>query len=102
MVSSSSVDRLGDRFGRRRLFFLGTALFGAASFAAGVAPSFGFLVASRFVQGAGAAMVAPAALGLLMVIFEEGSERNKALGIWGAVSGSGGAAGLIMGGVPDH
>jgi EmrB/QacA subfamily drug resistance transporter len=91
--------RLGDRFGRRRLFFLGTALFGAASFAAGVAPSFGFLVASRFVQGAGAAMVAPAALGLLMVIFEEGSERNKALGIWGAVSGSGGAAGLIMGGV---
>jgi EmrB/QacA subfamily drug resistance transporter len=91
--------RLGDRFGRRNLFFLGTALFGAASFAAGVAPSFGFLVASRFVQGAGAAMVAPAALGLLMVIFEEGSERNKALGIWGAVSGSGGAAGLIMGGV---
>lgn len=91
--------RLGDRFGRRRLFFLGTALFGAASFAAGVAPSFGFLVASRFVQGAGAAVVAPAALGLLMVIFEEGSERNKALGVWGAVSGSGGAAGLIMGGV---
>jgi EmrB/QacA subfamily drug resistance transporter len=91
--------RLGDRFGRRRLFFLGTALFGAASFAAGIAPSFGFLVASRFVQGAGAAMVAPAALGLLMVIFEEGKERNKALGVWGAVSGSGGAAGLIMGGV---
>ena len=91
--------RLGDRLGRRRLFFLGTAVFGAASFAAGVAPSFGFLVASRFVQGAGAAMVAPAALGLLMVIFEEGSERNKALGLWGAVSGSGGAAGLILGGV---
>ena len=91
--------RLGDRFGRRNLFFLGTALFGVASFAAGIAPSFGFLVASRFVQGAGAAMVAPAALGLLMVIFEEGKERNKALGIWGAVSGSGGAAGLIMGGV---
>ena len=91
--------RLGDRFGRRRLFFLGTALFGAASFAAGIAPSFGFLVASRFIQGAGAAMVAPAALGLLTVIFDEGKERNKALGIWGAVSGSGGAAGLIMGGV---
>jgi EmrB/QacA subfamily drug resistance transporter len=89
--------RLGDRLGRRRLFFLGTALFGAASFAAGIAPSFGFLVAARFV--AGAAMVAPAALGLLMVIFEEGAARNKALGIWGAVSGSGGAAGLIMGGV---
>jgi MFS family permease len=57
------------------------------------------LVAARFVQGAGAALVAPAALGLLMVIFEEGSERNKALGVWGAISGSGGAAGLIMGGV---
>jgi EmrB/QacA subfamily drug resistance transporter len=91
--------RLGDRFGRRNLFFLGTALFGTASFAGGIAPSFGFLVAARFVQGAGAAMVAPAALGLLMVIFEEGAERNKALGIWGGVSGSGGAAGLIMGGV---
>jgi MFS family permease len=71
--------RLGDRLGRRRMFFLGTALFGAASFCAGIAPSFGFLVASRFVQGAGSAMVAPAALGLLMVIFEEGKERNKAL-----------------------
>ncbi len=91
--------RLGDRLGRRNLFFAGTALFGIASFATGVAPSFGFLVAARFVQGAGAAMVAPAALGLLMVIFEEGSERNKALGVWGAISGSGGAAGLIMGGV---
>jgi EmrB/QacA subfamily drug resistance transporter len=91
--------RLGDRFGRRRLFFLGTALFGTASFAAGIAPSFGFLVASRFTQGVGAALVAPAALGLLMVIFEEGKERNRALGIWGAVSGSGGAAGLIMGGI---
>jgi EmrB/QacA subfamily drug resistance transporter len=91
--------RLGDRFGRRRLFFAGTALFGIASFGTGIAPSFGFLVAARFVQGAGAAMVAPAALGLLMVIFKEGSERNKALGVWGAVSGSGGAAGLIIGGL---
>jgi EmrB/QacA subfamily drug resistance transporter len=91
--------RLGDRLGRRNLFFAGAALFGAASLATGIAPSFGFLVAARFVQGGGAAMVAPAALGLLMVIFEEGSERNKALGVWGAISGSGGAAGLIMGGV---
>jgi EmrB/QacA subfamily drug resistance transporter len=91
--------RLGDRLGRRNLFFAGTAVFGIASFATGVAPSFGFLVAARFVQGAGAAMVAPAALGLLMVIFEEGKERNMALGVWGAISGSGGAAGLILGGV---
>jgi EmrB/QacA subfamily drug resistance transporter len=91
--------RLGDRLGRRNMFFAGTALFGIASFATGIAPSFGFLVAARFVQGSGAALVAPAALGLLMVIFEEGSERNKALGVWGAISGSGGAAGLIMGGL---
>jgi EmrB/QacA subfamily drug resistance transporter len=91
--------RLGDRLGRRNLFFAGSAVFGSASLASGVAPSFGFLIGARFVQGAGAAMVAPAALGLLMVIFEEGKERNKALGVWGAISGSGGAAGLIMGGV---
>jgi EmrB/QacA subfamily drug resistance transporter len=91
--------RLGDRLGRRKLFFMGTAIFGLASLGTGIAPSFGFLVAARFVQGAGAALVAPAALGLLTVIFAEGSERNKALGIWGAVSGSGGAAGLILGGI---
>jgi EmrB/QacA subfamily drug resistance transporter len=91
--------RLADRLGRRRLFFAGTLLFGAASLGAGVAPSFGFLVAARLVQGAGAALVAPAALSLVTVIFEEGQERNKALGVWGAISGTGGAAGLIMGGV---
>jgi EmrB/QacA subfamily drug resistance transporter len=91
--------RLGDRFGRRRLFFIGTTIFGIATLGTGLAQSFGFLVAARFVQGAGAAMVAPAALGLLTVIFTDGDERNKALGIWGAVSGTGGAAGLILGGV---
>jgi len=91
--------RLGDRFGRRKLFFLGTTLFGIATLGTGLAQSFGFLVAARFVQGAGAALVAPAALGLLTVIFTDGDERNKALGIWGAVSGTGGAAGLILGGI---
>jgi EmrB/QacA subfamily drug resistance transporter len=91
--------RLADRLGRRRLFFAGTLLFGASSLAAGLAPSFGFLVAARLVQGAGAALVAPAALSLLTVIFEEGQERNRALGVWGAISGTGGAAGLIFGGV---
>jgi EmrB/QacA subfamily drug resistance transporter len=91
--------RLGDRLGRRNLFFVGTFVFGLASLGSGIASSFGLLVAARFAQGAGAALVAPAALGLLTVIFEEGSERNKALGIWGAVSGSGGAAGLILGGI---
>jgi EmrB/QacA subfamily drug resistance transporter len=91
--------RLGDRLGRRNLFFIGTIVFGLASLASGLASSFGLLVGARFAQGAGAALVAPAALGLLTVIFEEGSERNKALGVWGAVSGSGGAAGLILGGI---
>jgi EmrB/QacA subfamily drug resistance transporter len=91
--------RLADRLGRRKLFFAGTLLFGASSLAAGLAPSFGVLVAARLLQGAGAALVAPAALSLLTVIFQEGSERNKALGIWGAISGTGGAAGLIFGGV---
>jgi len=91
--------RLADRLGRRRLFFAGTLLFGLASLGAGLAPSFGFLVGARLVQGAGSALVAPAALSLVTVIFEEGEARNKALGVWGAISGTGGAAGLIMGGV---
>jgi EmrB/QacA subfamily drug resistance transporter len=91
--------RLADRLGRRRLFFIGTLVFGAASLASGLAPSFGFLIAARLIQGAGAALVAPAALSLLTVIFEEGSERNRALGVWGAISGTGGAAALILGGV---
>jgi EmrB/QacA subfamily drug resistance transporter len=91
--------RLADRLGRRKLFFCGTLLFGAASLAAGLSPSFGVLVAARLLQGAGAALVAPAALSLVTVIFEEGKERNRAMGIWGAIAGTGGAAGLIFGGV---
>jgi EmrB/QacA subfamily drug resistance transporter len=90
--------RLADRLGRRKLFFAGTLLFGLASLAAGLSPSFGVLVAARLLQGAGAALVAPAALSLVTVIFEEGKERNRAMGIWGAISGTGGAAGLIFGG----
>jgi EmrB/QacA subfamily drug resistance transporter len=91
--------RLADRLGRRRQFFAGTALFGAASLAVGLSPSFGVLVAARLFQGAGAAIVAPAALSLVTVIFEEGKERNRAMGIWGSIAGTGGAAGLIFGGV---
>jgi EmrB/QacA subfamily drug resistance transporter len=91
--------RLGDRIGRRKMFLLGAGVFGAASLGAGLAPSFGLLITARLVQGAGGAMVAPAALGLVTVIFSEGSERNKAMGVWGAVSGTGGGAGLIFGGV---
>ncbi len=91
--------RLADRLGRRNLFFAGTAMFGAFSLVAGLSPSFGVLIAARLLQGAGAALVAPAALSLVTVIFQEGQERNKAMGIWGAISGTGGAAGLIFGGV---
>ena len=77
----------------------GLVLFGAASLAAGLAPSDSLLIAARAVQGLGAAIIAPAALSILMTTFPEGAERNKALGIWGAVAGLGGAAGVLAGGV---
>lgn len=91
--------RLSDLFGRRRLFIVGLALFTLASLAGALAQSVGQLVAARAVQGFGAALVTPAALALVMVLFAPGPERNKALGLWGAVAGSGAAAGSILGGV---
>src|ERR687889_414408 len=91
--------RLADLLGRRRLFLTGLILFAAASLAGGLAQSEGWLIAARAVQGLGAALLSPAALSLVTVIFEEGAERNKALGVWGAVAGSGGAAGALLGGV---
>ena len=91
--------RSADLLGRRRVFMAGLVLFGAASLAAGLAPSDSLLIAARAVQGLGAAIIAPAALSILMTTFPEGSERNKALGIWGAVAGLGGAAGVLAGGV---
>jgi MFS family permease len=81
---------MGDLFGRRRLFLAGLAVFTVASLATGLAASELQLVASRAAQGIGAAMVSPTALALLMASFQEGEERNRALGYWGAV-GSGGA-----------
>jgi EmrB/QacA subfamily drug resistance transporter len=75
------------------------ALFGLASLAAGLAPSDGALIGARALQGLGAAIISPAALAILTTTFTEGAERNKALGIWGAVSGLGGAAGVLMGGI---
>jgi EmrB/QacA subfamily drug resistance transporter len=91
--------RLADLLGRRRLFITGLALFTAASLLDGLAWSEGSLIAFRSLQGLGAALVSPAALSILTTTFEEGRDRNRALGIWGAVSGSGGAAGVLLGGL---
>ena len=91
--------RLADLFGRRRLFMGGLALFGATSLLCGLAWSEGSLIAFRALQGLGGALMAPAALALLMTTFAEGRERNLALGIYGAASGSGAAAGVLLGGV---
>src|SRR5690242_6599879 len=90
--------RMADLIGRRRLFIAGLAVFTASSLLDGLAWSEGSLIAFRAVQGLGAALVSPAALSILMTTFAEGRERNLALGIWGAVSGSGGAAGVLLGG----
>ena len=91
--------RLADLLGRRRVFMAGVALFSLASLACGLAGSIGVLVAARAVQGLGAALVSPATLSIITTTFEEGAERNKALGIWGAMGGSGAAAGVLLGGI---
>src|SRR2546427_3857762 len=91
--------RLADVFGRRRVFMLGLAIFSASSLLCGVSWSEGSLIGFRAVQGLGGALFAPAGLSILMTTFAEGPERNRALGIWGAASGSGGAAGVLLGGV---
>ena len=91
--------RMADLVGRRRMFMAGLILFTVASLAGALAQSALWLVIARGVQGLGAALVSPAALSLVMTLFPEGAERNKALGVWGAVAGSGGAAGAILGGV---
>src|SRR4029077_15478408 len=91
--------RVADRYGRRLVFVSGVVLFSAASLACGLANSSALLAASRAVQGLGAAPMPPAALSLLMVTFNEGEERNRALGVWAAIAGAGGAIGLLAGGV---
>jgi EmrB/QacA subfamily drug resistance transporter len=90
--------RMADLLGRRRLFIAGVALFTLSSLAAGFAWSEGSLIAFRATQGLGGALLAPAALSILTTTFAEGRERNIALGVWGAVSGSGAAAGVLLGG----
>jgi EmrB/QacA subfamily drug resistance transporter len=91
--------RAADYLGRRRVFMVGVALFTLASLVCGLANSEGVLIGSRAVQGLGAAIVSPAALSIVTTLFAEGAERNKALGIWGAVGGSGAAVGVLMGGI---
>ena len=91
--------RFADFFGRRRMFMVGMAVFGAASLAGGFAQSEEWLIIARAAQGLGAAIASPAALSIVTTTFKEGQERNRALGIWGAVAGAGGAAGVLLGGI---
>src|SRR5213080_599623 len=91
--------RMSDLLGRRRLFIAGLALFTVSSLLDGLAWSEGSLIGFRALQGLGAALLSPAALSILTTTFQEGRERNLALGVWGAASGSGGAAGVLLGGV---
>jgi EmrB/QacA subfamily drug resistance transporter len=91
--------RMADLLGRRRVFIGGLIVFALASLAGGLAQSEAWLIAARAVQGLGAAILSPAALSIVTTTFSEGAERNKALGVWGAVAGSGGAAGVLLGGV---
>src|SRR3954447_19323851 len=91
--------RAADLLGRRRMFMVGLVIFSGASLVCGLATTPGMLVAARAVQGLGAAAISPATLALITTTFEEGPERNKALGIWGAMGGGGAAAGVLFGGI---
>ena len=91
--------RMADLLGRRRMFMLGLVVFSLASLAGGLAQSETWLIVARAVQGLGAAIVSPAALSIITTTFADGAERNRALGIWGAVAGAGGAAGVLLGGI---
>lgn len=91
--------RLADRLGRRRMFMVGSSLFAFASLLGGLAETQGLLIAARSLQGLGGAIMAPAALSLLTVVFSEGKDRDRALGLWAAISAGGAAIGLILGGV---
>jgi EmrB/QacA subfamily drug resistance transporter len=91
--------RAADLLGRRRVFMAGLVVVAIASLAAGFAATQGQLIAARAAQGLGAAIISPAALSIVTTLFRDGAERNKALGAWGAVAGSAGAAGVLLGGV---
>ena len=91
--------RAADRLGRRRVLMAGIALFSGASLLCGISQSEGTLLVARGLQGLGGAMVSPAALSIIITTFAEGPARNRALAVWGAVAGAGGAIGLLLGGV---
>ena len=91
--------RAADLLGRRRVFVAGLLLFALASLAGGLADSQGMLIAARAAQGLGGAVIAPASLSILTTTFDEGPARNRAVGIWGAMGGAGGAAGVLLGGI---
>jgi EmrB/QacA subfamily drug resistance transporter len=91
--------RLADLFGRRKLFLIGAALFAGASFLGGLAQSPEQIIIFRGLQGLGGALLSPAALSLVLTIFQEGPERNRALGVWSMVAAGGGAIGLMLGGL---
>jgi EmrB/QacA subfamily drug resistance transporter len=91
--------RAADLFGRRAVFLGGLLAFSAASLADGLAPDGGALIAFRAIQGAAAAAMSPAALSIVTTLFGPGPDRTRALGVWGAVAGSGSAAGVLLGGV---
>jgi EmrB/QacA subfamily drug resistance transporter len=91
--------RSGDVYGLRRVFLIGTALFAASSLGAALANDMVTLIVARAVQGVGAALLAPTALAMVLILFPDGPRRGTALGVWGAVSGVGGAAGVLLGGL---
>ncbi len=91
--------RMGDILGRRRVFMVGLALFALTSLIAGLSTSSAMLIAARVAQGAAGAILSPSVFSITSVTFAEGSERNKALGVLGAISGAGAAIGVILGGV---
>src|SRR4051794_35056549 len=91
--------RVADLGGRRRVFMAGVTLFTVSSLLCGLAWSEGSLIAFRAAQGLGGAILSPAALSILTTTFREGRERNLALGVWGAIAGTGAAAGTLLGGV---
>jgi MFS family permease len=91
--------RAADLFGRKKVFMIGTAVFGVASLLDGLSQSGTMLIALRALQGLTAAFMSPAALSIVLVTYREGHERNVALSVWGAVASGGAAAGVLLGGI---
>jgi len=91
--------RIGDLFGKRRMFVIGVGLFSVASLLGGLATDEAWLIAARAIQGIGGAIASPTALALVAATFSEGPERNRAMGVYSAMSGAGGAIGVLLGGV---